>query len=72
MSAQIFEFAIIHTPILTKEQIDSGTPPQPKLVVPITSILAKDLPQANLLAARAIPDEFMADLSRITIAVRAF
>ena len=69
---KLFEYAIIHTPLHTKEQIDRGEVSKPALLVPITAVLAKDLAQANMLAARAIPDTHMDKLDQLTIAVRDF
>lgn len=43
-----------------------------KVVVDVTTILAKDNEQATLLAARAIPDEHMDDLERLQVVVRPF
>lgn len=69
---KLFEFAVIYTPNNTKEQIDAGITAPPELIVPITSVLAKDEDQAKMLAARKIPESHMDKLDRVQIAVRPF
>jgi hypothetical protein len=66
---KLYEYAVIQQPKLDKDghEIESG-----KVIVEPTSELAKDEQQATLLAARAIPDEFIEDLDRITLVVRPF
>lgn len=66
---RIFEYAVIRQPL----EDDDGKVTDPgTLIVPLTSVLAADEKQATLLASRAIPEEAMADLDRLTIAVRPF
>lgn len=43
-----------------------------RILVPPTNILAKDSNQANILAARAIPEEYLESLELVDIAVRPF
>lgn len=69
---KLFEYAIIYTPRNTKEQIDKGEVSKPSLLVPITAVLAKDTAQANMLAARAIPDTHIEKMDQLTIVVRDF
>ena len=45
---------------------------QPKIVLPLTVILAKDESQAAMLAGRAISEEHADNLSRVEVAVRPF
>lgn len=69
---KLFEYAIIYTPRNTKEMIDAGEVNKPVLLVAITAVLAKDLAQANMLAARAIPESHVDKMDQLTIAVRDF
>lgn len=43
-----------------------------EVIVPVTAKLADDDDQAQLLAARAIPEEQMENLDRLTVVVRPF
>ncbi len=68
MTAKLFQFAAILQPKFVK-----GEDPEPaKLIVPVTTILAKDDATANMMAARAIPEEHVKHLDRIEVAVRPF
>lgn len=67
-SMRIFQFAAIWNP--TSEQAKEGK--KAKIVLEPTTILAKDAAQANMLAARALPEDMMDELDQIDIAVRAF
>lgn len=69
---KLFEFAVIYMPLNTKEQIDAGQKSKPVLLVPITPVIAKDEAEANMLAARAIPESHVDKLDQLTIAVRPF
>ena len=65
----LFQYAIIWTP--TEKQVkDEGL--KPKVLVPITTILAKDLAAANMIACMAIPQENKEETDQIDIAVRSF
>lgn len=66
---KLYEYAVILQPKLDKdgEVVEEG-----KLVVEPATVLADDESQAQLLAGRAIPEEFMDRLERLTLAVRPF
>lgn len=72
MSAKIFEYAVIHHPVATKEQQDRGEKPKSILLVDVTRVLARDANEASMLAARAIPAEYTDQLDRVEIALRPF
>ncbi len=65
---QIFQYAVILHP--TPEEAKNGK--RAKLVVEVTSILAKDESGAIMQAARSIPEEFMDRQDRLEVAVRPF
>lgn len=67
-SMRLFQFAAIWNP--TPEQAKDGQ--KARIIVEPTTILAKDTAQANMLAARALPEEMVDQLDQIDIAVRAF
>lgn len=62
---KIFEFAAIYVP----KGKDAA---KAEIIVKPTTILAKDDKQAGMLAARALPEEFLNRLDDIEIAVRPF
>lgn len=66
---KLYEYAVILQPKLDK---DGEVSEEGKLVVEPTTVLADDESQAQLLAGRAIPEEFMDRLERLTLAVRPF
>lgn len=69
---KLFEYAIIHNPKASKEDRDAGRNPKSKLVVDVTRVLAEDDSQVQILAGRAIPEEYLDKLDQIVIAVRPF
>lgn len=66
---KLYEYAVILQP---KEDKDGIVTDPGKLVVDPTTVLAEDDQQASLLAGRAIPEENMGDLERLTLVVRPF
>lgn len=66
---RIFEFAAIYLP---HERDDGKTPEKARIIVQPTTILAKDEKQAAMLAARALPEDFVDKLDEVEIAVRPF
>jgi hypothetical protein len=69
---KIYEYAVIHHPIPTKEQQERGEKPKSVLIVDVTRVLARDDKEASMLAARSIPDEYTDKLDRVEIALRPF
>jgi hypothetical protein len=66
---QLYEYAVILQPKLDK---DGEVTEEGSVLVEPTSVLAEDQGKATLLAGRAIPDDQIAKLDRITVAVRPF
>lgn len=69
--AQMFEYAVI----LDEKRDKDGEITEPaELVVPVTAVLARDEDQAQLLAARAIPEDIASNgnLDRLMVVVRPF
>jgi len=67
--ARLFTYAII---LQGKVNRDGETTEEPKLIVEPTTVLCADSEQATLLAGRAIPEEHIGQLDRITLAVAPF
>ena len=67
----LFEYAVL---LQEKRDKEGEITEETALVVPVTAVLARDEGQAQLLAARAIPEEMLADgkLDRLTVVVRPF
>lgn len=66
----IFEYAVIYHGATIDKDTKETSPGE--IIVKPTTILAKDAGQATLLAARAIPEKYLAKLDRIEVAVRPF
>jgi len=69
---KLFEYAIIHNPIATKDESDRGVTPKSVLIVDVKRVLANNEREVGVLAARSIPDEFTDRLDQIDIAIRPF
>ncbi len=72
MAAKIFEYAVIHHPVATKDQQDRGDKPKSELIVDVKRVLANNEKEAAMLAARDIPEAFTDKLDRVEIALRPF
>lgn len=69
---QLFEYAILYTPIQTRDQLERGEQPKTELLLDVTRVVADGQEQAQMIAARAIPEAYIDKLSAITIALRPF
>ncbi len=62
---KIFQFVAFYLP-------DEESQDKPQIIVEPKTILAKDEKQASMIAARAIPEQYIDKLDQIEIAVRPF
>ncbi len=69
---KLFEYAVIHRPRRKKSEIDDGQPETANLVVPITPVVAKDVAEVQIIAARKIPENLLGELDRVDVVVRSF
>ena len=69
---KLYEYAVIYSPIATKDEQERGEKPKSKLIVDVTRVLCNDDKEAAMLAARAIPTDYTDKLDRIQIAIRPF
>jgi len=71
MSVKLYEYAVI---LDEKRNKDDDITDDSRIVVEPTTVLAKDDAQAQLLAARSIPEEFLTNgkLDRLMVVVRPF
>jgi hypothetical protein len=67
-SSQLFNYAVIWNP--TEKQAKDGE--KAKLVVPATTLLAKDSATASILVAKQIPDEYNEQLDQLSIVISPF
>lgn len=72
MKKKLYEYAVLYTPLQTKEQQEKGESPKTQIIVDVTRILAKDEREAGMIAARAISDEHMEHLDQLDIVLRPF
>jgi hypothetical protein len=68
---KLYEYAVV---LDEKRDKDDEITEEAQVVVPVQTILARDDAQAQLLAARSIPDEHVKNgrLDRLTVVVRPF
>lgn len=68
---KLYEYAVILQPKIDK---DGDTTEDGEIIVPVTTVTAKDEQQAQMFAARAIPEEYVSNgkLDRLTVVVRPF
>ena len=68
---KLYEYAVV---LDEKRDKDDEITDDSRIVVPITAVVARDDAQAQLLAARSIPEEYLTNgkLDRLTVVVRPF
>ena len=68
---KLYEYAVV---LNEKRDKDDEITDDSRIVVPITAVLARDDAQAQLLAARSIPEDFLTNgkLDRLIVVVRPF
>jgi hypothetical protein len=68
---KLYEYAVV---LNEKRDKDDEVTDDSRIVVPVTTVLAKDDAQAQLLAARSIPEEYVGSkrLDRLVVVVRPF
>lgn len=66
---QLYEYALI---LQERRNKDNEVVEEAEVLVEPQVILAADEEQATIVAGRAIPDEHMGHLERVTLAVRPF
>ena len=67
---QLFEYAFV---LEEKRDKDGEITDEAKVIVAPTHVMARDAAQATLIAARAIPEEYLnGKLDRVQVAVRPF
>jgi hypothetical protein len=68
---KLYEYAVV---LNEKRDKDDEVTDDSQIVVPVTTVLAKDDAQAQLLAARSIPEEYVGSerLDRLVVVVRPF
>jgi hypothetical protein len=68
---KLYEYAVI---LEEKRDKDGEITEEASVVVPVTTVLARDDAQAQLLAARSIPEEYVKNgkLDRLTVVLRPF
>ncbi len=69
---KLYEYAVLFTPVQTKDQLERGEKPKTVVLVPITSIVANSDAEAQMIAARSIPDTHVDKLEQCEIALRPF
>lgn len=68
---KLYEYAVV---LDEKRNKDDDITDDSRIVVPVTAVLARDDAQAQLLAARSIPEDLLTNgkLDRLVVVVRPF
>lgn len=69
---KLYEYAVIYSPLATKDQADRGETPKSILIVDVKRTLAGSDKEAMMLAARDIPADYTDKLDLVEIAMRPF
>ena len=69
---QLFEYAILYHPKTKKDKVGDEVIEKSVLVKEPSSVLAVSPEEVSILAARAIPDEYLDKLDCVEIIVRPF
>lgn len=69
---KLYQYAVLYTPIQTKDQADRGEKPKTVIVVDIKSVVANSDAEVGMLAARELPPEYADKLDQIQVAIRPF
>jgi hypothetical protein len=71
MAMKLYEYAVV---LDERRNKDEDITDDSRIVVPVTAVLARDDAQAQLLAARSIPEDSLTNgkLDRLTVVVRPF
>lgn len=69
---KLYEYAVIFNPLPTKDQVERGERPKSELIVDVTRVLANNDKEAQMLAARSIPEKYTSMLDQVEIACRPF
>ena len=70
--ASLFQYAVIFHPKATKDQLERGERPKSKVLTDITTTLAGNEQEVGIMAARAVPQEYIDQLEDVEIIVRPF
>ena len=67
-NAKLFQYAVIWNPSELQEEQGEKS----KLIVNLTTVLAKSDKSVGLMAAKAVPEEYNEELEQIDIMIRPF
>lgn len=67
---KLYQYAILWHP--TKEQMKKDPELKSKVIVEVTTVLAKEDQHAGMMAAREIPEEYAGQLEQVEVAIRPF
>ena len=70
--SKVFEYVVFLDEAETEPGVAKTNGNRAKVIVPVTTVVAKDAQAATLVAARSIPEEHMEELERVQVAVRPF
>jgi hypothetical protein len=69
---RLFEYALLYHPKQTKDQLERGEEPKSEVIQEPKTVLATSEQQVSVLAARAIPADYVEQIDSVEIVVRPF
>lgn len=69
---KLYEIAVLFHPLQNKEQKDKGETAKSLILLAPEYILAKDDKEAQVLASRKIPEDYLGRLDQVEVAIRPF
>lgn len=69
---KLYEYAVLFTPLQTRDQLERGEKPKTEIIVAITSVVAGNDKECQMVASRSIPEKYQDKLDQVEIAIRPF
>jgi len=72
MAGKLFEYAVLYHPRTEKDDKGNEVVKKSEVIADLQRTIAKDEKEVAIVAARAIPEKYLADLELVEIIVRPF
>ena len=72
MKCELYDYCALYHPKAKKDQNGNEVSERSKLIIPVQSIVAATPDEVSIVAARAIPEEYLDKLDDVEIIVRPF
>lgn len=72
MASKLFEYAILYHPAVRRDAQGNETQGKDAVLVDVTRVLADSEREVGMMAARLVPDEYLAKINEVEIVIRPF